>query len=430
MNLASRLHGPHNRSALMRFSMSGRLTPLLVGLLCVCLVGASLEFGHGHLHLLTAKIDPQVTVPQYPSGPGGQDVLRLSRTPSSIGEDPEFLSVTLLPGRGMNVFQIMALVPGRGDVPLLASPSLANVANLLSGLGADSGGANSTTLGGALLLPWARRLTGVPVSNDASTPLLQTDWQGQMFQVPADAPGSNTSVEGLLLKQGATSVQTEVLPDGQSAVAVFQAGSFSGRWPSSLEITVRVELEAHELDLTMTAKNAGNLPMPLGAGWQPIFSLPSSGRGNTVLMIPSTTVVEVDHGTTLPTGRTISVAHTAQDFSSADGTRLGQGGLDETYTDLQKSPQAPGPVAELRDPESDFLLRLVALSPNITSLHVLAPLNKNWISISPNTNFDDPLGPKWASPHSSGMVTLAPGESFQWMVRLEIARIRTMDSAN
>lgn len=430
MNLASRLHGPQKRSALMRFSKSGRLTPLLVGLLCVCLVGASLEFGHGHLHLLTAKIDPQVVVPQYPSGPGGQDVLRLSRTASSIGEDPEFISVTLLPGRGMNVFQIMALVPGRGDVPLLASPSLANAANLLSGLGADSNGASSTTLGGALLLPWARRLTGAPVSSDASTPMLQTEWQGQMFQVPADSPGSSTSVEGLLLKQATTSVQTEVLPDGQSAVAVFQPGSFSGQWPASLEITVRVELEAHELDLTMTAKNAGDRPMPLGAGWQPIFALPSAGRGSALLMIPSTKVVEVDHGTTLPTGRTISVAHTPQDFSSAGGTRLGPGGLDETYTDLQKSPQAAGPVAELRDPASDLLLRLVALSPNITNLHVLAPLNKNWISISPNTNFDDPLGPEWSSPHSSGMVTLGPGESLQWMVRLEIARISTMDGAN
>ena len=200
MNLASRMHGPHKRSALMRFSMSGRLTPLLIGLLCISLVGATLEFGHGHLHVLTAKLDPQVVVPQYPSGPGGQDVLRLSRTASSIGEDPEFLSVTLLPGRGMNVFQIMALVPGRGDVPLLASPSLASAASLLNGQGVDSSGTNSTALGGALLLPWARRLTGAPVSSDASTPLLQTEWQGQMFQVPADAPGSSTSVEGLLLK--------------------------------------------------------------------------------------------------------------------------------------------------------------------------------------------------------------------------------------
>lgn len=430
MNLASRMHGPHKRSALMRFSMSGRLTPLLIGLLCISLVGATLEFGHGHLHVLTAKLDPQVVVPQYPSGPGGQDVLRLSRTASSIGEDPEFLSVTLLPGRGMNVFQIMALVPGRGDVPLLASPSLASAASLLNGQGVDSSGTNSTALGGALLLPWARRLTGAPVSSDASTPLLQTEWQGQMFQVPADAPGSSTSVEGLLLKQATSTVQTEVLPDGQSAVAVFQPGSFSGQWPSSLEITVRVELEAHDLDLTMTAKNTGGRPMPLGAGWQPIFSLPSSGRGSALLMIPSTTVSEVDHGTMLPTGRAVSVAHTPLDFSSAGGTRLGPGGIDETYTDLHKSPQAAEPVAELRDPASDLLLRLVALSPSITNLHVLAPLNKNWISISPNTNFDDPLGPEWASPHSSGMVTLAPGESLQWKVRLEIGRISTLAGAN
>jgi hypothetical protein len=37
---------------------------------------------------------------------------------------PEFLSVTLLPGRGMNVLQITAYIPGKGEVNLLASPSI------------------------------------------------------------------------------------------------------------------------------------------------------------------------------------------------------------------------------------------------------------------------------------------------------------------
>jgi galactose mutarotase-like enzyme len=421
MNLASRLHGPHRRSALTRFCMSGRCTPSLIGLLCVILVGASLEFGHGRLHLITAKIDPPVVVPQYPSGPGGQDVLRLSRTASAIGEDPEFISVTLFPGRGLNVFQIMALVPGRGDVPLLASPSLANAANLLTGQGADVGGAASTTLGGALLLPWARQITGSPFEDDGM-PMIQAGWQGQRLTVPADAPGSSRSLQGLLLKRGTDSVQTEVLPDGQSVLAVFQPGNFNGAWPSSLEVTVQIELEAHELDVTMTARNTGTQPMPFGLGWQPMFALPSGSRNDVLLKIPSSTVTEVDHGTMLPTGQIVSVAHTPADFSSAGGTRLGTAELDETYTGAQLSSAAP--FAELRDPTTDLMLRLVPMTPNITNLHVVAPQNRNWIAISPNTNFDDPLGPEWTK-RPGGLITLAPGESTQWKVRLEISRLST-----
>jgi aldose 1-epimerase len=420
MNLASRLHGPHKRSLLTRFLMSGSSTPLLIGLLCLVLLGASLEFGHGRLHLITAKIDPPVVVPQYPSGPGGQDVLRLSRTPNSIGEDPEFLSVTLLPGRGLNVFQIMALVPGRGDVPLLASPSLANAANVLTGQGTDVSGAASTTLGGALLLPWTRHLTGTPVAGENGQPMIQTGWQGQIFRVPADAPGSSTSLEGLLLKRGADSVKTEVLPDGQLVDAVFQPGSFSGAWPSSLEVAVQVELEAHEINLTMTARNSGSQEMPLAAGWRPLFTLPGSSHNGVLLTVPSTQVTEMDRATMLPTGRTVSVAHTARDFSGSGGTPLGVGEIDETYTDLQ--PANTAPTVELRDPAIDLLLRLTGLTPNISNFHIVSPSSRAWIAISPNTNLDDPLGPEWAQ-HPSGLITLAPGQSTQWKVRLEITRL-------
>jgi hypothetical protein len=117
------------------------------------------------------------------------------------------------------------------------------------------------------------------------------------------------------------------------------------------------------------------------------------------------------------------VAHTALDFSSPVGTTLGKGAINQTYTDLQTAPA--GTAADLRDPSIDLLLRLVALTPNINSLHVVAPLDRAWVSISPNTNLDDPLGPEWTQ-RSSGLVTLAPGETMQWKVRLEIARLSTL----
>ncbi len=88
---------------------------------------------------------------------GGQDPIVLSRGRSGDGSTPEFLSVTLLPGRGMNVFQITAWIPGRGETKLLASPSLEDAAKIFA---ADTTGNKSFTMGGAFLLPWANRDPG------------------------------------------------------------------------------------------------------------------------------------------------------------------------------------------------------------------------------------------------------------------------------
>src|ERR1700761_4458734 len=71
---------------------------------------------------------------------GGMDVVHLRRAATSHGKKPEFLSVTLLPGRGMNVFQITAEIPGRGETPVLKSPSVEEAASLLTGPGKDPWG--------------------------------------------------------------------------------------------------------------------------------------------------------------------------------------------------------------------------------------------------------------------------------------------------
>ena len=45
---------------------------------------------------------------------GGAHVVTLLRNPTSNRNRLEFLSVTVFPGRGMNVFQITANIPGKG----------------------------------------------------------------------------------------------------------------------------------------------------------------------------------------------------------------------------------------------------------------------------------------------------------------------------
>lgn len=421
MNLASRNTGQnktfHGGS---HFSTRGWVTPSIVGFFCLLLVTAAFERGHGNLHKIRTKVDPPPPQEPIALGPGGQDPIRLTRSATTIGKEAELLSATLLPGRGMNVFQITAMIPGHGEVPLLMSPPIGEAADILNGKGGDAYGASSTTLGGAILLPWAQQLTGA----ESNTPgILQADWNGRRLSFPALDHGTR-SVEGLLLNRAADSVKSEVLSDGQSAQAVYNPGDFGGSWPSTMQVTVTAALTAHDLDLTVTAKNTGQQAMPMGIGWQPHFAIPSGDRANALISIPSQAVVEVDHRTGLPTGKIVPVDDSARDFSHARGSKLGTAALNETYTSLQTGASA-GPVAEISDPAYNLKVSIIPMSASITSMHVIAPAEKSWVSVGPDTNLDDPFGPEWGNPENAGMVTLAPGATMTWKVRIEISLLAT-----
>jgi galactose mutarotase-like enzyme len=425
MNFAARKPGPAKPTQEKRhYSASGWVTPSIVGGLCLVLVGAAIERGRGNLQKLRTHMETPVAVEAPPPTAGGQDPIHLTRSATSIGRGAEMLSVTLLPGRGMNVFQITAMIPGRGEVPLLVSPALADAPGILSGKRDDANGSASTTLGGAILLPWAQTLSGTP---GGAPGMLETTWDGTRLAFPAANGRSNTSVEGLLLNRGADSVKSDVLPDGQSALATFHAGSFNGDWPSTVDVTVLAELTADSVDFTVTAINTGPQPAPFGIGWHPFFAIPSNDRANALLKIPSQTVMEVDHRTGLPTGKTVEIDDTPRDFSHVKGTKLGAADLNETYTSLQSATGSP--VAELTDTASNVRLRVIPLTASINSMRVIAPADKPWVSIGPNTNLDDPFGPEWGKPEIAGMVILAPGQSLKWKVRIEIALLGASDTA-
>ncbi|HEX4156613.1 MAG TPA: hypothetical protein VHY48_13470 [Acidobacteriaceae bacterium] len=425
MNLGNRQPGQLPPSSIRRFTKSGYFTPLLVALFCIIMLFAAHERGRGNYHRLRAKVIPPVATPAEPTGPGGQDAVTLTRSANAISGEPEFLSATLLPGRGMNLLQITAAVPGHGEVPLLLSPSLTDADRVLTGSGDDANGSVSTTFGAAILAPWAGRLTGTPTSS-AST--LESVWEGQRITFPPARAGSTLSTLGLLLDRPSDSITTDSIPDGRSATAVYHAGSFSGEWPSMIELSVLVELSGRTLDLTVTARNTGQVPTPIGIGWHPIFAL-RGNRSNVQVTIPSITRVEIDRRTGLPSGRTISIAGTPADLVRARGARLGDLSLNDTYTDLQTSLLGEGPITEIREPAAGYGLRLTPLTANIKFLRVVAPADQPWISIEPDTNVDDPFGHQWSDPDQTGTVTLEPGDSFQYRVRLEIFSLTAANSA-
>jgi len=404
------------RSRLRRWSASGWMTPGLIGILALGLALGSYEHGHGNIHRLKETVGIQPQTVAHIVGPGGQDPIQLVRHISENGNVPEFVGATLLPGRGFNLWQITAFLPGHGDVPLLVAPDAIN--NVLSATGTDADGSMASKFGGAFLAPWAAQLAGFP---SPANNVLQTQWQGQRLTFPASAPGSSLSTEGFLLSRGADSVKTSIIPDGQSAQATFHAGTFAGSWASNTDLTILVELTGRTLDLTVTAQNVGNAPEPFGIGWHPYFAIPSGNRANATLVIPSSDRISPpDRRTGLSNGTLIPTQNTPYDFTKASGTPLRDLSLDETYLNLHAGLLADGPIAELQDPAVNYGLRIIPLSSNIRNLHVVAPLSKPWVSIGPNMNLPDPFGSEWDHLDTTGMVVLQPGDSVQWKVQIEI----------
>jgi aldose 1-epimerase len=109
---------------------------------------------------------------------GGSDVVKLQRKATGDGSKPEFLSATILPGRGMNLFQVTANIPGKGETPLFFDlPD-----QFTTGID-DSVGNRSFMGGGAFLVPYPNRIRG-KLSPDGKT--LTTEWNGKTITLPAN----------------------------------------------------------------------------------------------------------------------------------------------------------------------------------------------------------------------------------------------------
>jgi aldose 1-epimerase len=405
------------RAAVMR---SGLLT-----FLALTLVLAVLAFGwHEHRLGQFAQLKKEIgkrPVHDVTVRPGGQDVVQLQRSQLLGGNGPEFLAATLLPGRGMNLLQITAYVPRRGQVNLLASPTLEEAARLLSGTGTDATGAKSLTMGAAIEVPWAGRITGTTTPDGKN---LTTTWRGMHMLLSADAKetyGTDVAAGGLLLKRLSDSVDTDVMPDGGNTQATFKAGNFEGHWPSQTEITTTVALSGRAINMKVVARNTGNTPEPIGIGWHPRFAILNGDRRQMRLRLPQGMRIEVkDRRTGQLSGRLLPVEKTEYDFTGRDGAQLGALNLDDVFVHLRTELLEDGPVAELRDPDSGYGLRIMAMTSTIKAIRVYAPLDGSFISIEPQFNYDDPFGREWAKDEDTGMVVLEPGQSTQWKIRLEI----------
>lgn len=354
-----------------------------------------------------------------PSTIGGEKVVHLTR--QQTGDTPQFLGVTLFPGRGLNVFQITAYIPGKGRIHVLASPSLKIAAQALSGKGRDRYGDNSYTFGGAFLIPYANRIFGkVSASHNTVT----TSWHGHKIVLPANAgygapPNRHKdAMHGLILKSRIRDIKIHHTQDGETLTALFHAGNFGGQWLSQTDLHFTIALTGHAIDAQIIATNVGKIPEPMSIGWHPYFAIPSGQRSQARLYVPATMRALVNnYREEKPTGQLQPVKGTKYDFNVPGGKPLGSVYLDDSFSHLVR---ANGAVdVKLTDPDSNYGIEEIGLSPVIHAVQIYSPSNARFVAIEQQFNFVDPFGKEWGG-RDTGMVDLKPGKSTTWHVRLRL----------
>jgi galactose mutarotase-like enzyme len=349
---------------------------------------------------------------------GGQKIVTLTRTATSTTK-PEFTSITLAPGRGMEILQITANFPGKGNVDVLASPDLAASKKMLD-VDDDAFGNLGYRLGAAFLAPYPNRIRG-KLSADGKT--LTTEWQGHSITLPANNIGAKPGAErhamhGLILKAKTDDVTVENVPGGQQVSGVIHAGDFGGHWLSKTQFVVTIRLTAEAVDATIEARNVGAEPEPMAIAWHPYFNLPSGDRTQARVRIPASTVAEVDnYDNVFPTGKIVPVAGTKFDLRAVGGTALGTNFFDDNWNHIDWVNKAA--TVQIIDPAAHYGVDVVGLSPEIKSIQMYAPPTKQFVAIEHQYNFGDPFGKEWGS-MDTGMVTLKPGQSTKWHVRLHV----------
>ncbi|HEX2561890.1 aldose 1-epimerase [Phenylobacterium sp.] len=343
---------------------------------------------------------------------GGASAVTLTDAEAPSG----FAHATVLPGRGMTLLQARVRHPRLGEFDALTAPPLEEAARLLDGGPEDFAGNKAFSLGGAILLPYANRITGQDVPGARE---IEAQVAGRPARLPRNWGGKDPgarqyAMHGLILDARAAQVSQ---PTQAQVEAHLQAGDFGGRWPGRADVRVRYALAGGALELTVETVNVGHGPLPLGVGWHPYFNLPSGRRDQAVLRLPAGARAPADnYDEVLPTGEIAPVAGTAFDFRQ--GRALDGLYLDDCFTDLARD-DAGQVVCEVLDPAAGYGLRISTATPQVKALQVYAPPDKAFVVVEPQFNLADPYSSVWAPGVDTGMALLAPGERVVYQVRLE-----------
>ncbi len=357
------------------------------------------------------------TQAQAPTEIGGQKIVTLMRTATSTTR-PELTSVTVMPGRGMELLQITANFPGRGNVDVLASPGVAEAKKMLDE-DDNANGDLAYRLGSVFLVPYPNRIRG-KLSADGKT--LTTQWQRHTITLPANnigkLPGAeHHAMHGLILKAKTDDVTEKTIPGGKEVTGVIHAGDFGGHWLSKTDLDFTITLTADAVDAVVVAHNVGTEAEPMAIGWHPYFNIPSGDRTQVRLHVPASMLATVDnYDNVFPTGKLVPVSG-QYDLRAEGGKALDKNFYDDNWSHLDWKNGVV--TVTLTDPAAKYGIKIEGVSPEIKTIQAYAPPAKNFVAIEDQFNFADPFGKEWGS-MDTGMVTLKPGQSTKWHVRIKV----------
>ncbi|HEX3131622.1 MAG TPA: aldose 1-epimerase [Thermoanaerobaculia bacterium] len=320
----------------------------------------------------------------------------------------------------MMTLQVTAHLPKQGEFDLLTSPPLEEARRILEDDSSGFIGNGSYLIGGAILVPFANRIRG-EMAPDRRT--IRADVGGRSVRLPANAGGRRPGAEqyamhGLILASRMDEVSREITEERDVLRGSLQAADFGGSWVSDAALEFENVLTGDSFTLTVTARNTGEEPLPMGIGWHPYFNLPSGRREQARLHLPARGRALVNnYDEVLPTGEVEPVAGTPYDFTMPGGRPLSDLYLDDCFVDLDRSNGEL--VAEIVDPAGSFGLRVTAASPPVAAVQVYAPPEKGFVVLEPQLNRADPFGPQWGGV-DTGMMVLKPGGSVVYSARLEL----------
>jgi len=111
------------------------------------------------------------------------------------------------------------------------------------------------------------------------------------------------------------------------------------------------------------------------------------------------------------------VAGTQYDFRAPAGAPLDDHYYDDNWSQLQRENGVV--VVRVVDPKAQYGVQIDGISPEIRTIQMYSPPTAKFAAIEDQYNFADPFGKEWHG-MDTGMVTLKPGQSTKWHVRLKV----------
>jgi len=354
---------------------------------------------------------------------GGQPVVELSAPSSSDNKTPQITAAYIIPGRGMNIYQLKAYLPGKGEFDMLYAPPVEEAPGFFDYGPVDFMGNKSFMIGGAILVPYPNRIRGKLLADGKS---LETKILGKTVILPANwssagnTKGEKVAMHGLILKSSMNEITTHSDNAKAKVTGLLKAGDFDGRWIGQSLLTTTCTLTEADFSFSVKVENVGDESLPTAVGWHPYFRFPGGKREQCRLHIPARSMVTVNnYDDVFPNGEIVLVKGTKFDFSGKSGAPLKDTYYDDSFTDLETDSEGYS-VTGMIDPAAQYGVRIYANSVN-KAVQIYAPPDENFVAIEPQFNLTDPFNESiWGKDANKGMAILEPGQSVTYMIKIEL----------